>query len=339
MDTTKSRPRFKLCKDFVEEFSALKPPFGFNGLGEIVYTRTYARIKPNGKKEQWFETVERVVNGTFTMQKAWMAEQQLDWDEAAAEAQAKEMYRRIFQMKFLPPGRGLWAMGTALTEERGLYAALNNCAFVSTAGFAADAHGYILTIATRILHSREHEYFVVPDSREGWVESVKVILDAFFLGRPLPSFDYSQVRPAGMPIRGFGGKTMGPGPLRELHGAAAAALRANAGRPLSVTTIVDLQNLIGKSRGGGASSAPRRRSPGDPSGEVVDLKDFEKNPAGRPGGPPTTSVFAELGMDYAAVCERVRRNGEPGFAWLENMRRYGRMNGAPDHKARGGGHF
>ncbi len=42
------------------------------------------------------------------------------------------MYDKIFNFKFLPPGRGLWAMGTKITEEKGLYAALNNCAFVST---------------------------------------------------------------------------------------------------------------------------------------------------------------------------------------------------------------
>jgi hypothetical protein len=42
------------------------------------------------------------------------------------------MFERIFNMKFLPPGRGLWAMGSELTEKRHVYAALNNCAFVST---------------------------------------------------------------------------------------------------------------------------------------------------------------------------------------------------------------
>ena len=42
------------------------------------------------------------------------------------------MYEKIFKFKFLPPGRGLWAMGTKITEEKELYAALNNCAFVST---------------------------------------------------------------------------------------------------------------------------------------------------------------------------------------------------------------
>jgi hypothetical protein len=42
------------------------------------------------------------------------------------------MYSRMFHMKFLPPGRGLWAMGTPITDQRRLFAALNNCAFVST---------------------------------------------------------------------------------------------------------------------------------------------------------------------------------------------------------------
>ena len=42
------------------------------------------------------------------------------------------MFDKIFHFKFLPPGRGLWAMGTKLTDEKDLYAALNNCAFVST---------------------------------------------------------------------------------------------------------------------------------------------------------------------------------------------------------------
>ena len=42
------------------------------------------------------------------------------------------MYDKIYNFKFLPPGRGLWAMGTAITEEKHLYAALNNCAFVSS---------------------------------------------------------------------------------------------------------------------------------------------------------------------------------------------------------------
>jgi len=48
------------------------------------------------------------------------------------------------------------------------------------------------------------------------------------------------------------------------------------------------------------------------------------------GWTSNNSVFAELGMDYEPLVRRIVANGEPGFAWLENMREYGRMNGVPD---------
>lgn len=57
--------RFVLDPALVEEYRHKKPPFGFNGLGEVVYLRTYAREKENGQSEVWIDTVERVVNGVF----------------------------------------------------------------------------------------------------------------------------------------------------------------------------------------------------------------------------------------------------------------------------------
>lgn len=53
------------------------------------------------------------------------------------------MFKRILNFKFLPPGRGLWAMGTKITEEKNLYAALNNCAFVSTKPEKRDVDEFI----------------------------------------------------------------------------------------------------------------------------------------------------------------------------------------------------
>ena len=46
------------------------------------------------------------------------------------------------------------------------------------------------------------------------------------------------------------------------------------------------------------------------------------------------SVFATLGMDYSRVCERIVKNGEPGIAWLDNMRRFSRMGDPEDNKDR-----
>eukprot|EP00516_Mucochytrium_quahogii_P012006 CAMPEP_0203802952 /NCGR_PEP_ID=MMETSP0100_2-20121128/12477_1 /ASSEMBLY_ACC=CAM_ASM_000210 /TAXON_ID=96639 /ORGANISM=" , Strain NY0313808BC1" /LENGTH=93 /DNA_ID=CAMNT_0050710441 /DNA_START=74 /DNA_END=352 /DNA_ORIENTATION=+ len=63
---------FRLERSFVRQFKDKPVKFGFNGLGELVYYRTYARLKDNGARERWFETVERVVNGTFSMQERWI---------------------------------------------------------------------------------------------------------------------------------------------------------------------------------------------------------------------------------------------------------------------------
>lgn len=52
---------FQLDLDFVNSYRTAKPPFGFNGLGEVVYMRTYSRnIGESDTKEQWFQTVQRV---------------------------------------------------------------------------------------------------------------------------------------------------------------------------------------------------------------------------------------------------------------------------------------
>lgn len=56
------------------------------------------------------------------------------------------------------------------------------------------------------------------DSREGWVESVRRLIDSYFTpGAKTVEFDYSEIREKGSPIRGFGGVASGPDPLRRLH--------------------------------------------------------------------------------------------------------------------------
>lgn len=42
-----------------------------------------------------------------------------------------------------------------------------------------------------------------------------------------------------------------------------------------------------------------------------------------------TKVICPLGMDYKSICERVLNNGEPGFFFLENAQKYGRMGDPP----------
>ena len=73
---------FKLDRDFVSMYAEGKPNFGFNGLGEIAYIRSYARFREDlGRQERWHETVNRVVDGCFTMQKRHMVRNDLKWHE------------------------------------------------------------------------------------------------------------------------------------------------------------------------------------------------------------------------------------------------------------------
>jgi ribonucleoside-triphosphate reductase len=78
-----------------------------------------------------------VVEGTYDIQRNHCLRYRLPWSAQKAQASAHEMYERIFCMKFLPPGRGLWMMGTPFIAEKG-GAALNNCSFVSTENLRND---------------------------------------------------------------------------------------------------------------------------------------------------------------------------------------------------------
>lgn len=366
---SKTDATFKLKDSFVDKYKDRKPPFGFNGLGELVYMRTYSRIKADGKNEQWFETVRRVVEGTYRMQERHIKTQDLGWSESRAQKSAQEMYDRIYNLKFVPPGRGLWAMGSPIVEERGIYAALNNCGFTSTENidkelaepfcFLMDASmlgvgvGFDTLGAGKIeIHkpSGEPELHVVSDDREGWVEAVRRKLLSYFVpgSRPVV-YDFSNIRGPGLPIKGFGGVSSGPDPLIRLLEQLERVLKANVGKPITITTIVDIMNLIGVCvvAGNVRRTAEIVFGPAD-SDEYLDLKNYKWDgkkyvgPNARRaeyGWTSNNSVFVRQGDNYSSVAERTANNGEPGYFWLDTARAYGRLADAPnfaDKRAKGG---
>ena len=128
---------FKLTEDFVNSYKEKKVPWGYtdaagNSVGEITFLRTYSRLKEDGTKETWAEVCERVINGMYSLQKDHAKSQRLPWSDSKAQASAKEAYDRLFQLKWTPPGRGLWVMGTNIVNVQKNSAALQNCSFVST---------------------------------------------------------------------------------------------------------------------------------------------------------------------------------------------------------------
>lgn len=350
-----SKEKFKLSDEFVSGYENKKAPFGFNGLGELTYIRTYSRIKneETQENENWNDIVERVVNGTYSIQKRWIKSNSLRWKEAKAKESAQIMFSKIFNMKFMPPGRGLWSVGSPIIEERGLGAAANNCGFTSTKNISEEGSkpfAFLMDMSmlgvgigfdtkgagtlTIVGVNNDTEYFQIPDTREGWVDSLSMLVDAYFFGKNKPEFDYSLIRAEGEPIKGFGGVSSGPGPLLEMHEKIGEILSANTGKLISTTVIVDIMNLIGKAVVAGNVRRTAEIVFGDPSSdEFLDLKNYEVNPHRSDyGWTSNNSIFAEVGMDYSNVADRIQINGEPGLAWLQNMKDFGRMIDPPNYK-------
>jgi ribonucleoside-triphosphate reductase (thioredoxin) len=350
---------FVLSDNFMSKYKWKKPPFGFNGLGELVYMRTYSRIKSDGKNERWWETVQRVVEGTYNIQKDWIETHRLGWNPWQAQRSAQEMYDRMFSMKILPPGRGLWANGTEIITKKKLTPALFNCNFISThdisdrpsfpfifamdmlmcgvgVGFDTKGEG---TVTVKPQSSNEF-HFIIPDSREGWVESLGYVIDSFFGNSQKPIFDYSLIREEGAVIKTFGGTASGYKPLESLHKKTTEILDSNVGAPITTRTIVDMYNLIGKAVVAGNVRRSALLAAGSNSDEFLNLKDYKKNPEREDfGWASNNSVLATLGMDYTDIAERIKTNGEPGLIWLENAHNNKRMgditNGVSDDRTMG----
>jgi adenosylcobalamin-dependent ribonucleoside-triphosphate reductase len=234
-------------------------------------------------------------------------------------------------------------MGTKFVEER-TAAGLFNCAFRSTRELSTKG-GYIFawmmdalmvgigvgfdTLGAETLTVRSPKYeediHVISDSREGWVNSVKLLLDGFLLGAQVPKFDYSLIRPAGEPIKGFGGTSAGAGPLIELHDSLTNLLSAREGDLLTSVDIVDIENLIGRC----VVSGNVRRSAALALGshddmDYLTMKDDEEKLLHHRWG-SNSSFSAQVGMDYTWHAKQSQKNGEPGYIWLENARTKGRF--------------
>tara|TARA_R110000787_G_scaffold51408_2_gene121842 strand:+ start:3773 stop:5740 length:1968 start_codon:yes stop_codon:yes gene_type:complete len=346
MRTIENIRRFRLSDTFIEPYKTAVVPWG--PIGYITYKRSYSRrlseFDPQATgTEEWHHTCRRVIEGMFNVQKQHVVMLGLGWNDQKAQTTAKDAFDRLFNLKWTPPGRGLWMMGTKFVEEK-TGAALFNCAFRSTKELATKG-GYLFgwmmdalmlgvgvgfdTLGANTFTIKEPEYtgdtLVIDDTREGWVNSVHTLLDGFFLGNKVPKFDYSAIRLAGAKINGFGGTSSGPAPLIELHGSLTELFSSKIGEPITSVDIVDTENLIGRC----VVSGNVRRSAALAMGTHDDRRflemknDQEKLYHHRWGS--NNSFNAKVGMDYTWHAEQSMNNGEPGYIWLKNAQTKGRF--------------
>lgn len=178
--------------------------------------------------------------------------------------------------------------------------------------------------------------YTVPDNREGWSESLRLLLNAYFKSDPLPIFNYSEIRPEGTLIKTFGGKCPGYKPLEDLHKGIMEKLNPCIDKPISITNIVDIMNMIGVCVVAGNIRKSAQVVLGNTSDEYLKLKDYKWDTLtetfkgsnvkrAKYGWTSNNSIIAEQGMDYTKVAEQTALNGEPGYFWLKNAQKYSRM--------------
>ena len=384
---------FKLNEDFVAGYKSKKSPFGYtdaagNSVGEITFLRTYSRKKPCEhvlemqedkcedkygcehtklawrddcvkEKETWVEVCQRVINGMYSLQKEYCKANRLPWDGARAQASARDGFDRLFNLKWTPPGRGLWVMGTPLVNYYRNSAALQNCAFVSTGDMTKTnpAKPFVFLMEASMLgvgvgfddkgadreftiyqpHHRDavDDAYVIPDSREGWVDSVAALINSYLKpDQGIQSFDYSLIRKLGEPISTFGGTAAGPEPLFKLHNYIRRLFDGREGELLTRKDIADIGNLIGVC----VVSGNVRRSAELLIGRIddkdfINLKNAEAFPERNSYDPETpgwgwmsnNSVAANVGDDVSHIVEKIANNGEPGIVYMDLSRKYGRL--------------
>lgn len=232
----------------------------WSSVGYLTYARTYSRTLPDGAQEEWKDTITRVLDASDT---------QLNVGFTDEEKQALAKY--MLQLKGTVAGRFLWQLGTETVNRLGLLS-LQNCAFTTidepVRPFTWAMDCLMLGSGVGVNIQREYVYklppvveqyirpvrndesgadFIVPDSREGWVELLRRTLETAFSTSSKAGFSYSTqlVRGKGAPIKGFGGVASGPEDLVWGIGEIGKILEQRSGKQLRPIDCLDIINIIG----------------------------------------------------------------------------------------------
>ena len=215
---------------------------------EFIYKSRYAKwLWEENRRENWDETVARYFNF---------------FDEHVNEvtgykvtpAERKELEQAVLNLEIMPSMRCLMTAGEALKREN---VAGYNCSYVAVDNPRSfDEILYILMNGTGVGFSVESKFvdqlpviaddfhptdttISVADSKLGWAKALKELVHLLYAGQ-VPQWDLSKVRPAGAPLKTFGGRASGPGPLEDLFKFTVATFKKAAGRRLTTLEAHDI---------------------------------------------------------------------------------------------------
>ena len=215
---------------------------------EYIHLSRYARWDyDNGRRETWDETVERY----FNFFSEWLEEKH---DYKLENGERTELENAVKELKVMPSMRCLMTAGPALKKEN---TAGYNCSYVKVdSPRSFDEILYVFMNGTGVGFSVEEEYtaqmpvvpdelyetdtvIVVADSKLGWAKAFKELVSLLYGGH-IPKWDVSKVRPAGSPLKTFGGRASGPEPLVDLFNFTINTFKGATGRKLKPIECHDI---------------------------------------------------------------------------------------------------
>ena len=215
---------------------------------EMIHLSRYSRWLPEeNRRETWVETVDRYFN---FFDEHLRENNKFNLDSSTRN----ELREAVLNLEIMPSMRCLMAAGEALKREN---VAGYNCSYISVDNPRAfDEILYILMNGTGVGFSVESKFteqlpivaeelhdtdttILVADSKLGWAKALKELIHLLYAGQ-VPRWDVSKVRPAGAPLKTFGGRASGPDPLVSLFRFCVITFKKAAGRRLTTLECHDI---------------------------------------------------------------------------------------------------
>ena len=211
----------------------------------FIHKSRYAKYHDGDGRESWDDTVTRFsVNVIRDM---------VDPKTKYALEQA------ILGLEVMPSMRSLMTAGAAAERDN---TCMYNCSYLAVDDLKSfDEAMFILLCGTGVGFSVERQSIsklpeipelfesetniVVKDSKEGWAKSLRQLIALLYSGE-VPTWDVSKVRPAGAPLKTFGGRASGPAPLVDLFNFTINTFKKAAGRKLNSVECHDIMCKIGE---------------------------------------------------------------------------------------------
>ena len=219
---------------------------------QYIHLSRYSRwLHDENRRETWEETVARYFD--FFTEHLWENNNYHLEDDLR-----DELEEAVLNLEVMPSMRAMMTAGAALKKDN---ISGYNCAFLSIdKAVSFDEAMYILMNGTGVGFSVEEDFtnklgvvadefndtdttIVVADSKLGWAKALKELVGMLYVGQ-IPKWDMSKVRPAGTPLKTFGGRASGPEPLEDLFNFCVHIFRHAAGRKLTTLECHDIMCKI-----------------------------------------------------------------------------------------------